>query len=71
MYLNNLGHMNNMAAIPIYGKNPSKTFFRTGGLISTKLGMKHQWLKNYHVYINHEWGKILQEMGNRTEYQLF
>ena len=29
-----------MAAMPIYGKNPSKVFYsRTGGFISTKLGM--------------------------------
>ena len=35
-----LGHMTNMAATPIYGKNPSKIFFsRTGGPIPTKLGM--------------------------------
>ena len=24
MYINNLGHMTKMAAMPIYGKNPSK-----------------------------------------------
>ena len=36
----NLGHMTKMAATPIYGKNHSKIFFsRTGGPISTKLGM--------------------------------
>ena len=34
-----LGHMTKMAATPIYGKNPSKIFSRTGGPISTKLGM--------------------------------
>ena len=35
-----LGHMTNMAATLIYGKNPSKIFFsRTGGPISTKLGL--------------------------------
>ena len=35
-----LGHMTKMAAMPIYGKNRSKIFFsRTGGPISTKLGM--------------------------------
>ena len=35
-----LGHMTKMAATPIYGKNPLKIFFsRTGGPISTKLGM--------------------------------
>ena len=35
-----LGHMTKMAAMPIYGKNPSKIFFsRTCRRISTKLGM--------------------------------
>ena len=57
MYINNPGHMTKMAAMPIYGKNPSKIFFSgTGGPISTKLGMKHQWLKYYmyNVYMNHD-----------------
>ena len=52
MYINNLGHMTKMAAMSIYGENPSKIFFY--GLISMKLGMKHQWLKYYNVYINHD-----------------
>ena len=31
VYINNPGHMTKMAAMPIYGKNPSKIFFsRTG-----------------------------------------
>ena len=85
MYIRNPGHMTKMAAMPIYVKNPSKIFFsRTGGPISTKLGMKHLWLKHYNVYINHDpvmtWTfftatlkmsykvKVLQEMGSRTEY---
>ena len=34
-----LGHMTKMAATPIYGKNHSKIFSRTGGPIFTKLGM--------------------------------
>ena len=47
--------MTKMAAMPIYGKNPSKIFFSgTGGLISKKLGVKHLWLKYYNVYINHD-----------------
>ena len=47
--------MTKMAAMPIYGKNPSKIFFsESGGPISKKLGMKHQWLKYYNVYINHD-----------------
>ena len=55
MYINNPGHMTKMAAMPIYGKNPSKIFFSgTGGPISMKLGMKYQWLKRYNVYINHD-----------------
>ena len=55
MYINNLGHMTKMAAIPIFGKNPSKIFFsETNGLISMKLGVKHGWLKYYNVYINHD-----------------
>ena len=34
--------MTKMAAMPIYGINPSKVFFTgTGGLISTKIGIKH------------------------------
>ena len=34
------GHMTKMAAMPIYGKHPSKIFFTgTGRSISTKLGM--------------------------------
>ena len=55
MYINDPGHMTKMAAMPIYGKNPSKIFFSgTGGPISTKLGMKHQWRRDYNVYINHD-----------------
>ena len=55
MYINNLVHMTKMAAMPIYGKNPSKIFFsETGGPISKKLGMKHLFLKYYNVYINHD-----------------
>ena len=55
MYINNLGHMTKMAAMPIYGKNPSKIFFsETSRLISRKLGVKHRWLKYSNVYINHD-----------------
>ena len=30
MYINNPGHMTKMAAMRIYGKNPSKIFSETG-----------------------------------------
>ena len=39
VYINGPGHMTKMAATPIYGKNPSKIFSRTGGPIFRKLGM--------------------------------
>ena len=43
VYINNPGHMTKMAAMPIYGKNPSKIFFSgTGGPISKKFGLKHR-----------------------------
>ena len=55
MYINNLGHMTKMAAMPKHGKNPSNIFFsETNKLISMKLGVKHPWLKYYNVYINHD-----------------
>ena len=55
MYINNLGHMTKMAAMPVYGKNPSKIIFsETNRLISRKLGVRHQWLKYSNVYINHD-----------------
>ena len=43
MFINNQGHMTKMAAMPIYGKNPSKIFSGTDGLISMKLGMNGTW----------------------------
>ena len=55
MYINNLDHMTKMAAMPIYGKNPSKIIFsETNRLISRKLGVRHRWLKYSNVYINHD-----------------
>ena len=36
------GHMTKMAAMSIYGKDPSKIFSGTGRLISTRLGMYHR-----------------------------
>ena len=55
MYINNPGHMTKMAAMPLYGINPSKIFFsRTTGTISTKIGMNHWGLKYYNIYINHD-----------------
>ena len=45
--------MTKMAAIRIYGKNPSKIFCQgTNGPISMKLGMKHRGIKPIIVYSN-------------------
>ena len=46
--------MTKMAAMPIYGKNPSKIFSETNRLISRRLGVKHRWLKYSNIYINHD-----------------
>ena len=54
--INGPGHMTKMAATPIYGKNTSKIFFRTNGLISTKLDMKHQGYQPIIVCTNHDPG---------------
>ena len=41
VYLPHLVHMNKMAAMPIYGKDPLKIFFsRTIGLMALGLGMQ-------------------------------
>ena len=55
MCINKLVHITKMAAMPIFGKKPSKIFFsKTGGLISKKLGMEYLWLNYYNAYINHD-----------------
>ena len=52
MYINNLGHMTMMAAMPIYGKNPERIFFsETSRLISTKLESSMAKVLQY-VYIS-------------------
>ena len=46
IYEHDIGHMVKMSAMPIYGKNPSKIFPITSGLISTKLRMKYLGLRS-------------------------
>ena len=60
VYINGLGHMTKMAAMPIYGKKPLKIFFsRTRSPMIFKLGMYHRGLKLYKVYINDDPGLTL------------
>ena len=61
--MNSVFHMTKMAAKPIYGKNHSKIFSsRTRRPMILKLGMKHQAMELYKVYISHDpdlfYGKI-------------
>ena len=60
--------MTKMAAMPIYGKNPSKFFFSgTTGPISTKLCMKHRGLEYYNVFINYDlWMTLTYFMARST-----
>ena len=52
--------MTNMAATPIYNKNPSKIFFsRSGWPIFTKLGMYHRGLQPIIVCSNDDPGMTL------------
>ena len=59
VYINGPGHMTKMAATPIYGKKLLKIFYRTGSPLILKLGMQHQGLKLYKVYINGDPGLTL------------
>ena len=60
------GHMTKMAATPIYGKNPSKTFSGTGGPISTKLIMQHRGLQPIIVCSNDDPGGTLTYFTARS-----
>ena len=59
VYINYLVHMTKMAAMPIYGKNPSKIFFsESGGPISKKLGMNHEKKMDLRAHMPTPWGNI-------------
>ena len=63
VYINGPGQKTKMAAMPIYinGKKTSKIFFsRNGSPMILKLGMQHQGLKFYKVYMNVDllYGKV-------------
>ena len=62
------GHMTKMAAMSIYGKNPSKIFSGTGGPISTKLGMSHWGLLPIIVCSNDDPGVTLTYFMARSNF---
>ena len=61
-----LGHMTKMAAMTVYGKNPSKIFSGTGEPISTKLGMYHGGLLLIIVRSNDDPGVTLTYSTTRS-----
>ena len=61
IYIKGQGHMTNMAAMAI--KN---LFSRTRRPMILKLGMKHQAIELYKVYINHDPGMTLAHVIARS-----
>ena len=61
VYINGQGHMTKMAAMAInIKKKPLKIFFsRTRRPMILKLGVKHQAMELYKVYVNHDPGMAL------------
>ena len=67
IYTNELGHMTNMAAMPIYGKNFTKTFFtRTNRPMTLKLCMKYWLCKYYQDCSNYYPGLTLTDFTPRS-----
>ena len=52
VYINGQGHMTKVAAMAINSKKLLKIFFSRTRPMILKLGMKHQAMKLYKVYIN-------------------
>ena len=64
---NEVGHMTNMAAMPIYGRNLKKIFFsRTNRLMTLKLGMWHCLCKYYQDCSNYDPGLNLTHFTPRS-----
>ena len=68
IYINELGHMTNMAAMPIYGKNLKKNFSsRTSRPMTLKLRMKHFLCKYYQSCSNYDPGLTLTHFMPRSK----
>ena len=59
VYMNDQGHIPKMTAMAINSKNLKIFFSRTRRPMILKLGMKHQAMEFYKVYINHDLGMTL------------
>ena len=60
--------MTKMAAMPIYGKNLLKIFSRSRSPMILKVGMQHQGLKLYEVYINDDPGLTMTYFTARSNW---
>ena len=68
-YQHDARHMTQMAAMPIFGKNPSKILFSGTSIpISTKLGMKHFGLLPIIVYTIDDPGLTLTYFTARSNF---
>ena len=67
VYSNGLGHMTDMAAMLIYGKNHKKIFFsRTKQPMTLKVGMRHRVLEYYQICSNDDPGLTLTYFTARS-----
>ena len=67
IYTNEFGHVTNMAAMPIYGKNLKKIFFsRTNRPMTLKRSMKHCLCKYYQDCSNYDPGLTLTHFRPRS-----
>ena len=66
VYINDQGHMTKMAAMAINSKLLKILFSRTRKPMILKLGMKHQAMELYKVYITHELGMTLNYFTARS-----
>ena len=66
IYINELGHMTNMAAMPIYGKNLKNFFSRTNRPMALKLSMYHCVWEFYQSYSNYDPGLPLTHFTPRS-----
>ena len=63
---NGLGHMINMAAMPIYDNNLKKIFSGTKQPMTLKVGMRHRVFKYYQVCSNDDLGLTLTYFTARS-----
>ena len=64
--INSHGHMTKMATMAINNINLKKSSSEPGKPLILKLGMKHQGIEVYKIYINHDPGMTLTYFTSRS-----